>query len=327
MALATVTVTATYGFPDAPGIIPSGVVVFTPSATLQDGPDGQILTPRPVVATLDDTGSISQSLIATDAAGISPSGWVWIVQELVSGSTRVPYPILLPQASSPVNLATIAPAIPQPALVSYVSLSAVAAANGVASLDSGGQVPANQLGHAGGGGAFVDAAAARLGYAAITFAPELATQNGGAGLSAGTFVTDEIYLGGVPITKLGCWLVTEGITPSGFNGMSLFTSAGVLVASTGDMSALFATSGADLIIEGTLTGSPITPAAGRYIVSALCHFSGSSPHIAATGGLPNTPPENGISPGGFLTGQATPPASFNPATLNQNNGGYWFTAR
>lgn len=176
---------------------------------------------------------------------------------------------------------------------------------------------------AGGGSTPIDFNAARLGLAYITWPPELAIQSGGAGLSAGTFVTEEIYLNGsTPLTQLGCWLVTEGVTASGANELAIFTIAGVLVDKTADMSTQFATSGGGINIFGTLLGGTQTPAAGRYIVSAVCHFSGTNPKIAATGGLPNVPQFQGVSPGGYLTGQTATPASFTPTTLNANNGGY-----
>lgn len=176
---------------------------------------------------------------------------------------------------------------------------------------------------AGGGSAPIDFNAARLGLAYITWPPELAIQSGGAALSAGTFVTEGIYLNGsTPLTQLGCWLVTEGITASGANELAIFTIAGVLVDKTADMSTQFATSGGGINIFGTLLGGTQTPAAGRYIVSAVCHFSGTNPKIAATGGLPNVPQFQGVSPGGYLTGQTATPASFTPTTLNANNGGY-----
>lgn len=327
--VATVTVTGTYYQSSGGALATGGVVSFTPNAILYDGGTAQIIEPIPLYAPLVN-GHISVVLMATDDPDLAPTGWVYNVVERIDGTTQPnAYSIVLPAASPSVDLSVVSTIATPPAQTAYLVASSRGAANGVASLDNGGQVPLSQLGNApSGGGSSVDAAAARLGYVAITFAPELATAAGGAGLSAGTFVTDEVYLPAVPISKLACWLVTEGVTPSGSNVMSLYTAAGVLVDSTGDMSAAFATSGADLIIEGTLSHGAFTPSPGaRYIVSAVCHFSGSNPKIAATGGLPNTPPENGISPGGYLTGQATPPASFSPSALNQNNGGYWFGVR
>lgn len=321
-----VTVAATYYQSNGGALATGGVVSFTPNTVLYDGGTSQIIEPVPLYATLVN-GHISVSLMATDDTDLAPTGWVYNVVERIDGmASPNAYSIVLPAASPSVDLATVSRVASLPAPAAFLASSARGAVNGVASLDGSGQVPAGQLANAGGGtGTFVDAGAARLGYTAVTFAPELATAAGGAGLSAGTFVTDEMYLPALPGSKLSCWLVTEGVTPSGICVMSISTAAGVLVDSTVDMSALFATSGADLIIEATLSHGTFTPAVGaRYIISALVHFSGSNPKIAATGGLPNTPPENGISPGGYLTGQATVPASFNPATLNQNNGGYWF---
>lgn len=327
--VATVAVTGTYYQANGGALATGGVVSFTPNTILYDGGTSQIIEPIPLYAPLVN-GHISVVLMATDDPDLAPTGWVYDVVERIDGTSQPnAYSIVLPAASPSVDLAIVSRVASLPAPAAYLAASARGAANGVASLDGGGQVPLSQLGNApSGGGASVDAAAARLGFVAITFAPELATAAGGAALSAGTFVTDEVYLPAVPISKIACWLVTEGVTPSGVNVMSLYTAAGVLVDSTADMSAAFATSGADLIIEGTLAHGAFTPSpAARYIVSVVCHFSGSNPRIAATGGLPNTPPENGISPGGYLTGQATPPASFTPSALNQNNGGYWFGVR
>lgn len=327
--VATVTVTATYYQSNGGALATGGFVTFTPNAILYDGATSQIIEPVPLHAVLVD-GHISVVLMATDDDNLAPTGWVYDVVERIDGRNMPNvYSIVLPAASPTVDLSVVSTIAPPPVLTAYLAASSRGAPNGVASLDNGGQVPLGQLGNApSGGGSSVDAAAARLGFVAITFAPELATAAGGAGLSAGTFVTDEVYLPAVPISKLACWLVTEGVTPSGSNVMSLHTAAGVLVDSTNDMSAAFATSGADLIIEGTLSNGAFTPSPGaRYIVSVVCHFSGTNPRIAATGGLPNTPPENGISPGGYLTGQATPPASFSPSALQQNNGGYWFGVR
>lgn len=328
--VATVTVTGTYYQANGGALATGGVVSFTPNAILYDGGTLQIIEPIPLYAQLI-SGHISVVLMATDDTDLAPAGWVYDVVERIDG-TNMPnaYSIVLPAASPTVDLSVVSKIATPPAQTAYLVASSRGAANGVASLDGDGQVPLSQLGNApsGGGGSSVDAAAARLGFIAITFAPELAIASGGAGLSPGTFVTDEVYLPAVPISKLTCWLVTEGVGASGFNGLSIHTAAGDLVDTTNDMSAAFATSGADLIIEGTLSHGAFTPSPGaRYIVSALCHFSGSNPRIAATGGLPNTPPENGISPGGYLTGQATPPVSFSPASLNQNNGGYWFGVR
>lgn len=325
--VATVTVTGTYYQANGGALATGGVVTFTPNAILYDGGTSQIIEPIPLSAVLIN-GHISVVLMATDDPDLAPAGWVYDVVERIDGTISPnAYSIVLPAASPSVDLSVVSRIATPPAQTAYLVASARGAASGVASLDGAGQVPLSQLGNApSGGGAFVDAAAARLGYTAITFAPELATAAGGAGLSAGTFVTEEFYLPATAGSKLACWLVTEGVTASGVNKMSLYSVAGgvaTLVDSTGDMSALFATPGADLIIEGTLSNGLYTPTAGRYIVSVVCHFSGSNPKIAATGGLPNTPPENGISPGGYLTGQAAPPASFNTSTLNQNNGGYW----
>lgn len=152
-AVSTVTVTGTYRWADAQAIAPIGAVSFIPSATLQDAADNVILTPVAVVCPLVDNGNGSSSftttLMATDDTDLQPIGWVYQVKESVGGSIRS-YDAQFPAAGSPYDLADIAPALPDP-LFSYILTSQRGIANGVATLDSGGQVPLAQLGNAPGG--------------------------------------------------------------------------------------------------------------------------------------------------------------------------------
>lgn len=175
----------------------------------------------------------------------------------------------------------------------------------------------------------LDPGAARLGMIAYSFPPETCAIATGNNLNAGTFVTEPVYLFGTPVTKLGLWVVTEGVGSSGVNVMSIYRYAAgtaTLVASTVDMTAQFI-AGPNSYVSANLSGGAITPTPGIYIITVLTHFSGSNLKIAGTGGLPNVPLINGQSFGGFLTGQASPPGTFTPATMSANAGGYFLGAQ
>lgn len=182
---------------------------------------------------------------------------------------------------------------------------------------------------AGGGGTQLDPGAARLGMIAYSFPPETCAISTGNNLNAGTFVSEPVYLFGTPVTKLGLWVVTEGVTGSGVNVMSIYRYAAgtaTLVDSTVDMTGVFS-AGPTVYVSANLSAGAFTPTPGIYIITVLTHFSGSNLKIAGTGGLPNVPLINGQNFGGFITGQATPPATFTPATMNQNAGGYFLGAQ
>ncbi|MER6251071.1 SGNH/GDSL hydrolase family protein [Streptomyces sp. NPDC001584] len=68
----------------------------------------------PVVAQLDPQGRIAVTLPATDAGGMDPSDWSYVVTEQLVGvgSNRPPFNILLPAAQADVDLDDIAPSDP-----------------------------------------------------------------------------------------------------------------------------------------------------------------------------------------------------------------------
>lgn len=115
-AIPVVTVRARYLGPDFRPL--SGTVTFSAPALLTF-PDSDVFLAGPVVATLDETGRISVRLPATDAPGMNPSGWAYIVKENLSGvvGSRT-YALLLPKAFPEVDLADQAPA--DPATPNYV---------------------------------------------------------------------------------------------------------------------------------------------------------------------------------------------------------------
>ncbi|MFF7295301.1 GDSL-type esterase/lipase family protein [Streptomyces sp. NPDC008265] len=67
----------------------------------------------PVTATLDPQGRITVTLPATDADGMDPAGWSYLVTEQLAGvGTNRSYNVLLPKAAAEVDLADIAPTDP-----------------------------------------------------------------------------------------------------------------------------------------------------------------------------------------------------------------------
>ena len=152
--LTPITVTATYLL--ANGTPATGTVEFVLTAPAAD-PGAPALVPMaPVTVTLDGAGHLSVVLPATDDPDWSATGLVYRVGERITG-IPVRYWYAQVPAASPggtLDLAAVAPAVPQTPFVSYILASQRGAANGVASLDSGGQVPLSQLGNApsGGGG-------------------------------------------------------------------------------------------------------------------------------------------------------------------------------
>jgi hypothetical protein len=78
-----------------------GTVTFTPSAVLTDPAAGLMFTQSPVQAQFTSAGRAAPqvSLLATDNAGLSPSGWTWqaMFQGIPGG--RASFRFLLPYAS------------------------------------------------------------------------------------------------------------------------------------------------------------------------------------------------------------------------------------
>lgn len=114
--LTTITVTGSYQ--DGSGNPLYGYVTFTPSTDLTDSTGHVILRAAPILVNLSK-GAISVLLACTDNANISPSGWSWVVTEVVgtiSGnlSPRT-YNVLVPHTlGSTVDLSTLAPVSPGP---------------------------------------------------------------------------------------------------------------------------------------------------------------------------------------------------------------------
>jgi hypothetical protein len=132
------------------------------------------------------------------------------------------------------------------------------------------------------------------------------------------------------IGVLGLWLGAAGATSTGYSGMGLYSEAGVLLASTPDMTTALTTAGnADKTVEGVLTAPYTASTAQNYYLALLCQLT-SQPTIAGqdtNSGQQIPDPLNGHRVSLNQTGQTALPATFNPATAGVPAASYWFYAR
>jgi hypothetical protein len=147
----TVIVNGSFSVAQPSGAVPTGKVLFYPNVPLVDAGTGVIVEPGVVTATLDTAGAFSVVLMATNDPDLTPAGWAYWVREMIDGFTERVYVVQLP-AGGPYRLGDLTHLTVPPAVTTFVLLSQVGVANGVASLDGSGQVPVSQLGNAAGGG-------------------------------------------------------------------------------------------------------------------------------------------------------------------------------
>ncbi len=171
----------------------------------------------------------------------------------------------------------------------------------------------------------VDEEAFRLGQELLSV-PLWDTESANA-LNAGVFVAVLTpVLRAATLTTLGAGLWAAGVTASGVNSLGIYDEAGNQLGETGDMSADFA--GTPGYVEGTLAAPVAVTALSRVYLTILTHFSGTAPKFG--GPLTVTidyPTFNGKPISGFLTAQATQPATITPAALTRNSGAYLIGAR
>ncbi|MFE1412416.1 hypothetical protein ACFW6F_16655 [Streptomyces sp. NPDC058746] len=106
----TVTVTGRYLAPDGTPL--AGQVVWRAPAMLTFSASDVVLG-GPVTAPLDATGRFEVVLPATDAPGMSPGGWSYIVAEQLTGvPANRSYNVLLPSETPVVDIADLAPTDP-----------------------------------------------------------------------------------------------------------------------------------------------------------------------------------------------------------------------
>ena len=131
---------------------------------------------------------------------------------------------------------------------------------------------------------------------------------------------------GTSVTRLGIEVTAPGATPSGLNALALYDESANLIDQTGDMSAAFGSTG---FVEGSLSQARTLTAGANYYICVITNFSGTLPHLAATGtsGSANIPALNGHYMSLFKNAVASFPASFVPSALSINSGNYIAYAR
>ena len=169
--------------------------------------------------------------------------------------------------------------------------------------------------------AVIDPTAASLGLVAQTL--QIEQTAGHFQLGSGVCVLMLIYIPKVSIGTLGAWMTNEGLTPTGYCGMALYTPTGTLIDQTVDMGAALATPG-NTWVSASLSAGSRTLAAGSYYIAFLSNMS-AGPNIGGVAAFANIPVINNRRPSVYLTGQSTFPASFTPATANVNSGIYYLT--
>jgi len=110
MAFTIITVSGT--FQDTATTAPlAGTLTFTLADAISNGT--VTLTPSPIVATLDNTGSFTINLAATDDIGTTPTGvWYSVTEQISGGSPRDYFIQILSGYPSSVSLASLTPGTP-----------------------------------------------------------------------------------------------------------------------------------------------------------------------------------------------------------------------
>jgi hypothetical protein len=130
------------------------------------------------------------------------------------------------------------------------------------------------------------------------------------------------------ITNLGAFITSASITPTGVNGMGLYSGAGVLLGQTGDLSSTWSGATPGTYVEAPISGGPVSVSTSAdYYVAALGHNT-TPPGIGVffAGAGVSYPAVKGNVPVIADSGHATMPTSFNPATAGVGTAGYWFVA-
>lgn len=128
--LSTVTVTGTYKHPD--GTPMTGKLLFTPEpAILTSAAHGTLMLGTIEAALVN--GEVTATLLATDDADVTPTGWTYLVQERWYDAPGRSYPLSLPAAAPTVDLADVAPTAPAEGV--YVVVTGPAGPQGPAGED------------------------------------------------------------------------------------------------------------------------------------------------------------------------------------------------
>jgi hypothetical protein len=150
---------------DGAGAARKGSVTFRLDQPLIAEAEAWGIVPTPIIVPLDSSGHFSVVLLASDDLNLFPSGFRWLVQERFQGGYVRTYSFELPSDADPFDLPTATQYSPgdvglavvhsvngrtgivqfSPSDFDAIPLSQKGAANGVATLDSGGVIPPEQL--------------------------------------------------------------------------------------------------------------------------------------------------------------------------------------
>ncbi len=138
-------VTVHYRFDLPPGGGATGRVKFTAPYALQGATDNSVVPPFTITGALASDGTGSVVLPATNDPQWTPAGWAYTVVATVGGAT-IEGTLQLDYQTASVELADLLQ-VDGAAVTgqTYIPLSLLGAANGVATLDGNGDVPAAQI--------------------------------------------------------------------------------------------------------------------------------------------------------------------------------------
>lgn len=133
----TVTLTAGAAGYHAPDGTPyAGTIRFTPSVSRVTSPDYGVIALGPVNASLSASGMFTASLLATDAATFSPSGWTYRVDEEFANAPSRSYNLSLPASAASVTLPSLTPVSSSSGTVQSPAVLSVNGETGVVILDA-----------------------------------------------------------------------------------------------------------------------------------------------------------------------------------------------
>ncbi|MFJ2399842.1 hypothetical protein ACIOUE_00960 [Streptomyces xanthochromogenes] len=126
VGISTVTVTGTYTHPD--GTPMRGTVSLCPHPGKVVAATSGLVVQGPVAQSLDATGTLTMTVVATDSAGISPTGFTYDVRIAFSDAPGDSFPLSLPKAAPTVSLPAATPAT-SPASGTYLVVNLVQSVN------------------------------------------------------------------------------------------------------------------------------------------------------------------------------------------------------
>lgn len=150
----TVTVTAgASGYKTLDGEAYTGTIRFTPSVSRVTSATHGVIALGPVNVTLSASGTFTETLLAIDASGFSPSGWTYRVDEEFTNAPGRSYSLSLPASAANVALPSLAPVESSSGTVQSPAVLSVNGETGVVTLDAAdvGAVPTSRQVIAGAG--------------------------------------------------------------------------------------------------------------------------------------------------------------------------------